>query len=49
MEYTDGYTWPVLGGWLNKKNPPETVDFYGVLPELPIRIELMTFSLRVKR
>lgn len=29
--------------------PPPNKRQYGVLPELPIRIELMTFSLRVKR
>ena len=31
------------------KKPPRNLGFQGVLPELPIRIELMTFSLRVKR
>lgn len=31
------------------KEPPEILDFQGFSIELPIRIELMTFSLRVKR
>ncbi len=32
-----------------KGKPPEILDFQGLSTELPIRIELMTFSLRVKR
>ena len=32
-----------------KKEPLEILDFRGFFTELPIRIELMTFSLRVKR
>jgi hypothetical protein len=34
---------------LTSEKPPKNLGFQGVYPELPIRIELMTFSLRVKR
>ncbi len=43
---------PVVGTRIKPvKNPASSPNQrqHGVLPELPIRIELMTFSLRVKR
>ena len=39
----------IYGSPLASKKPPRNLGFQRVLPELPIRIELMTFSLRVKR
>ena len=51
--YTVGYTKAIFGGvGLNMRKAPIPCVYWdrGLLPtELPIRIELMTFSLRVKR